>query len=97
MRRSARSTTECAEDLGRGVVVGVGAVRVDVQIEVGMRGAHRPDGLEIPAGCDLQLDAAVTRVRLPLHLREQGVDAWLDAERNTGDDLGAGSAECAGQ
>jgi hypothetical protein len=66
--------------------VRVGAVGVDVHIEVRVGGTHRPDRFHVPAGRDLQLHAGVAVVHLQLHLGHEFVDRGLDTQRDAGHD-----------
>ena len=62
---------ECAQRRGRWGGIGVGAVGIHMQIELGEAradGMHRED---VPAGSDLEFDAAVPGCHVVLDLRQQ--------------------------
>ena len=64
----------------RGVGRRVGGVAVDVEREVGERGAHGGDHVGVPAGPELQLDAREAGIDRRLDLPHQDVERVLDAE-----------------
>ena len=77
----------------RGVVAGVGGVRVDLERDVAELLAHRAHGLDVVAGLDLQLDAAVALGEVALDRPQEIATVVVDPDRDAAVDLGARRAE----
>ncbi len=75
----------------------VRGVRVDLQRDVGPSLAHGLHRLEVPPRLDLQLDALVALVEVPVDLDEQLLDRREDADRHAAVDGVADRAEPVGE
>ena len=64
----------------RGVVEGVGGVRVDLERDVAEALAHRAHRLDVAAGLDLQLDPPVALGEVPLDRAQQVGDVVVDPD-----------------
>ncbi len=60
----------------------VGAVGVNLQCDFGKGAAHCSDELHVVAGLDFEFDAAVALLNKVFNPREEGIGAFLQANRN---------------
>ena len=77
----------------RGVVDGVGGVRIHLEGDVAELLAYRAHGNDVVAGLDLQLDAAVALGEMAIDRLQEIADLLVDPHRNAAVDGGARRAE----